>query len=53
VTGLCMFTSEVLKDMQNRGVDDGHIIHIGRYMQMRPHYSTPRKINPVISYMNI
>jgi hypothetical protein len=31
VTALCLFTSEVIKDMRDRGVDDGHIFHIGRY----------------------
>jgi short-subunit dehydrogenase len=30
VIGLCMFTREVIKDMRDRGVDDGHIFHISR-----------------------
>ncbi|KAF4522424.1 hypothetical protein B566_EDAN012324 [Ephemera danica] len=28
VFGLCLFTREVVKDMRERGVDDGHIFHI-------------------------
>ncbi|XP_059476987.1 farnesol dehydrogenase-like [Neocloeon triangulifer] len=28
VFGLCYFTSEALKDMKSRGVDDGHIVHV-------------------------
>ncbi|KAF4531862.1 hypothetical protein B566_EDAN000890 [Ephemera danica] len=28
IFGLCLFTREVIKDMRDRGVDDGHIFHI-------------------------
>ncbi|KAF4529978.1 hypothetical protein B566_EDAN015747, partial [Ephemera danica] len=28
VFGLCLFTREVVKDMRERGVDDGHIFHL-------------------------
>ncbi|KAF4527779.1 hypothetical protein B566_EDAN015835 [Ephemera danica] len=28
VLGLCLFTREVIKDMRERGVDDGHVFHI-------------------------
>ena len=30
VIGLSLFTREVLTDMRERGVDDGHVFHIGR-----------------------
>ena len=36
VLGLCLFTREVIKDMRDRGVDDGHIFHIGRFFQQFP-----------------
>jgi NAD(P)-dependent dehydrogenase (short-subunit alcohol dehydrogenase family) len=35
VFGLCLFTREVIKDMRDRGVDDGHIFHINRYARMK------------------
>lgn len=31
VMGLTLFTREIIKDMRQRGVDDGHIFHINRY----------------------
>jgi len=32
VIGLALFTREVVQDMQSRGVDDGHIFHINRFL---------------------
>ncbi|KAF4531857.1 hypothetical protein B566_EDAN000885 [Ephemera danica] len=35
VLGVCIFTREVIKDMRDRGVDDGHIVHINSVMGHR------------------
>lgn len=32
VVGLCLCTRESIASMRERGVDDGHVIHIGRYI---------------------
>jgi NAD(P)-dependent dehydrogenase (short-subunit alcohol dehydrogenase family) len=32
VLALCAFTREVIKDMRDRKVDDGHVVHINRYI---------------------
>ncbi|KAF4522425.1 hypothetical protein B566_EDAN012325 [Ephemera danica] len=44
VFGLCLFTREVVKDMRERGVDDGHIFHISRRSEERA--SRSQEISP-------
>ena len=39
VLGLCVMTREFIKQLRERGVDDGHVIFMNRYITGVPSFS--------------